>query len=33
MAGADGAGCRAGTRELPRPEVALLGTTEFSFSP
>ena len=33
MAGAGGAGCRAGTRELPRPEVAPLGTTEFGFSP
>ena len=33
MAGAGGAGCRAGTQELPRPEVAPLGTTEFGFSP
>lgn len=33
MAAAGRAGCTAGTRELPRPEVALLGTTEFGFSP
>ena len=33
MAGAGGAGCRAGTQELPRPRVVLLGTAEFSFSP